>query len=204
MANKDAPLGLIPIRHMSGAPYNGAVRSYYINATYATDLFVGDPVVKVGGGSNTTVVNFPGVGDKGIGTLPEIQKATAGDGNAITGVIVSFAADPDSLETAYSRASTEGVAYVCDDPDIIFEIQADGAVPAASMGLNANLIFTNSGDVFSGRSGVELETPPAANASNQLLIISAVDRPDNDTTLTNPVVEVIINNHTMASPALGI
>ena len=206
MANVDTPFGLRPVRHRNGAPYNGAANPMYIASTYATALYIGDPVIKVAGGSNSANVKAPGAGAFNIGTLPSIEKATAGDGNRITGVIVGFAADPDGLETQYNPASTERVAYVCDDPDVIFEIQADGAIPAASIGLNAVLIYTHSGSTTTGLSGAELDTTsdaPAADASNQLLIMRAVNREDNDTTLTHAKVEVLINQHTENQGTVG-
>lgn len=205
MANIDSPFGLKPVRHRNGAPYNGAVTPYFIPSTYATALFVGDPVVKTGT-SNTAAVEVPGAGSFGIGTMPEINKTAAGDvdGNTkrITGVIVGFAALPGDLNKNYNPASTERVAFVADDPDLVFEIQADGAIPAASMGLNAVLIYTHSGSTTTGLSGAELDTTsdvPAADASNQLTIVSAVNRLDNDTTLTHAKVLVTINAHTEAT-----
>lgn len=206
MANADTPFGLRPIRHRNGAAYNGAVNPYYINSTYATALFIGDPVIKVAGGSNAASVNAAGAGFYEIGTLPEIEKATAGDGNRITGVIVGFSTLPDNLSLQYNAASTERVALVCDDPDVIFEIQADGAIPAASMGLNAVLIFTHSGSTVSGLSGVELDTTsdvPAADASNQLLILRGSNNPDNDVTLTHCKLEVMINQQTQNQGTVG-
>ena len=206
MANADTPFGLRPIRHRNGAPYNGSVNPMYIASTYATALFIGDPVIKVAGGSNAARVSAPGVGSFAIGTLPSIEAATVGDGNRITGVIVGFAADPTGLENKHNPASTERIAYVCDDPDVIFEIQADGAIPAASMGLNAVLIATHSGSTTTGLSGIELDTTsdaPAADASNQLLILRAVNREDNDTTLTHAKVEVLINQHTENQGTVG-
>lgn len=200
MANVDTPMGLRPLRHRNGAPFTSSTRPYYIPASYATALFIGDPVVKTGT-SNTAAVKVPGGGSFPIGTAPEINKATAGDGNRVTGVIVGFSADPDNLSRQYNPASTERIAYVVDDPDIVFEIQADGAVPAASMGLNAVFIYTHSGDTTTGRSGAELDTTsdaPAADASNQMLILRAVNREDNDTTLTHAKVEVMLINHTEA------
>jgi hypothetical protein len=116
-------------------------------------------------------------------------------------VIVGFTALPSDLNKNYNPASTERVAWVCDDPDIIFEIQADGAVAAASMGLNAVFIYTHSGSTSTGLSGVELDTTsdvPAADASNQMIIIRAANREDNDTTITHAKVEVLLNNHTEA------
>lgn len=206
MANSDTPFGLRPIRHKSGAPYNGAANPYYIASDYATALFIGDPVIKVAGGSNTAAVEVPGGGTFGIGTLPSIEKATAGDGNRITGVIVGFAPLPSNLEHKHNPASTARVAYVCDDPDIVFEIQADGAVAAASMGLNAVLIYTHSGSTYTGLSGVELDTTsdgPAADASNQLLILRASNREGNDTTSAWCKVEVLINQHTQSVGTVG-
>jgi hypothetical protein len=206
MANVDKPFGLKPVRYRNGAPYTGSVTPCYIEAGYATALYIGDPVIKVAGGSNTAEVNVPGAGKFGIGTLPSIEKATAGDGNRISGVIVGFAALPTDLNKNYNPASTARVAYVCMDPNVVFEIQADGAIPAASIGLNAVLIYTHGGSTTTGLSGVELDTTsdvPAADASNQLLILSAVNREDNDTTLTHAKVEVLINQHTESQGTVG-
>ncbi len=44
MANLDAPFGLKPVQHISGAPYNGATRRCRIDST-AGDLGVGDAVL---------------------------------------------------------------------------------------------------------------------------------------------------------------
>lgn len=204
MANNDAPFGLRPVRHKSGAPYNGAAKPYFIPSTYNTALYIGDPVVKTGT-SNTAAVKVPGAGEFGIGTMPEINKTAAGDVDdntkRITGVIVGFAALPSDLTKQYNPASTERVAFVADDPDLVFEIQADGAVPAASMGLNAVLIYTHAGSTATGLSGAELDTTstaPSADASNQLTIVGAVNRIDNDTTVTHAKVLVTINVHTEA------
>jgi hypothetical protein len=205
MANVDAPMGLRPIRYKSGAPYNGAFNPYIVLSTYGTALFIGDPVVKVAGGSNTAAVKVPGGGTFPIGTLPNIERTVVGDVDGvtkmITGVIVGFAPNPDNLSQKHNPASTERVVYVADDPNLEFEIQADGAIPAASMGLNAVLIATHSGSTTTGLSGMELDTTsdvPAADASNQLLIRRAVNREDNDTTITHAKVVVWINCHTEA------
>lgn len=206
MPNADTPFGLRPVKHRNGAAYNGAVNPYYIPASYATALFIGDPVVKTGT-ANTSDVEAAGVGKFPPGSCPEINKAAAGDGNPITGVIVGFAADPNGLENTYNPVSTERIALVCDDPDVVFEIQADGAISAAQVGLNAVLIYTHAGSVHTGRSGAELDTTsdaPAADASNQLTIQRVVNRDDNEAGSAFTKVEVKINNHTEAHGALGL
>lgn len=205
MANVDSPFGLVPIRHKSGAPYNGASRPYFISSGYATALFVGDPVVKVAGGSNTAAVKAPGAGTFAIGTLPSIEKAAAA--GPATGVIVAFAANPDNLTLKHNPASTERVAFVCDDPDVEFEIQADSAaaVTAADVGLNADLIYTHSGSTTTGLSGAELsQASLAITAGLALKILRVVNREDNAIGETHAKLEVSLNDHTQVAGAAGI
>ena len=204
MPNTDTPFGLRPIRHKSGAPYNGAVNPYIIPASDATAMFIGDPVIKTST-ANTVAHSAPGAGDFPIGTLPAITKATAGTTNRITGVIVGFAPDPDGLGRIFRPASTARIAYVCDDPDVVFEIQADGALAADQVGLNAVLVYTNAGDVNTGRSGAELSTgtAPATTVGFQLQIKRLVNRADNEVGEFTKA-EVVINTHTEVNASTGI
>jgi len=205
MANVDQPMGLKPIRHRNGAPYTGSGNPYIVLVGDTDAMYVGDCVVRAGSANAAQVRTPDGIFE--TGTLPSLNRATVGDGNAITGVVTSFGPDPDALGKGYRVARTQRLVYVCDDPDVIFEIQADGAIPAASVGLNAVLIDDASGSTVTNRSGTELDTSsdaPAADASNQLTILRAINREGEDTTLTNANVEVRINNHTEASGVVGI
>lgn len=205
MANSDTPFGLRAVGHPLGLS-KARIRPYYVPATYATALFPGDPVVKTGT-ANTTEVSAPGLGTVPVGTMPEVNKATAGDDNAITGVVVAVAANPDNLSRRYGAASTERVVFVNDDPMTEFEIQADGAIAATQVGLNAVLIYTNTGSTATGQSGAELDTTsdvPAVDASNQLTILGVVPRADNEAASAYTKVRVRINNHTEAHGAVGI
>lgn len=207
MANIDAAFGLRPIKRRNGATYHVAPTPYYIPSNYGTALFIGDPVIKTGE-SNTAEVTVPGGGTFAPGMLPIVAKATAGDGNALTGVIVGFSPIPTDLTKIHNPASTARVALVADDPDLIFQIQADGAIAAAQIGLNANLIFTNAGSATTGLSGVELDTSsdaPDTDASNQLTILRVADiEGRNELGSAWTVVEVRINQHTEAPGAIGI
>lgn len=199
MANADTPFGLRPVRYASGAPYNGAANPYYIPSSYGTALFIGDPVVLVGD-SNDDYVEAPGIGGFPEGTLSEINKASAGDDNPIVGVIVGFGANPSNLEQKHNPASTERIALIADDPDLIFEVQDDGggALAETNVGMNAVLIFTHSGSTYTGLSGAEMDggtsTAPAADASYQLLIRRLVNRADNELA-DNAKWEVMISRH---------
>ena len=45
MANTSSAFGLKPVRHLDGSPWNGNTVKCYISASYATALFIGDPVL---------------------------------------------------------------------------------------------------------------------------------------------------------------
>lgn len=193
MANSDTPFGLVPKSHSNGAPYNGAVRPYYLPSTYATATYVGDPVVITGTSNTAQYLDWK------PGSLPEINKATAAGGNYITGVIVGFELDRDNLTRQYNAASTERVAFVCDDPDVIFEIQEDGdttPLAATSVGLNADLIYTNTGDTASGISGAELDSTTANTTNTLQLKVHRIVQRDNNAIGAFAKWEVTINLHT--------
>ena len=201
MANADTPFGLRPVRYLTGAVYNGAVNPYWVENSSDNALFIGDAVIATGT-ANTAIVTVPGAGSFPPSTLPKILRITAGDTNRVTGVIVSFAADPVALENVHRLNSTERVAWVCDDPDVMFEIQGDSAqtIDATDVGNNADIIFTHSGSATTALSGMELDgSTITADASNQLIIMRAVNREDNDASLIHAKWLVMLSNHTMRS-----
>lgn len=175
MANANAPRGLVPKRYRNGSPFMGPLRKYYVNAGDATALFIGDPVV------------LSGTGDaKGV---PGCTRATAGTAGRITGVVCGIANDDslpssnDMLQMGYRPASTAGYVLVCDDPEVLFEIQEDsvgGNLANTSIGLNADLAV-GTGSTQTRQSGFMLDSSTAAvTATLQLRIIQLEQRPDNE------------------------
>jgi len=202
MANTNNPKGLVPIKNNGGEL---DVNYYYIPSSYATALFIGDPVVKTGTSNTANVV--AGQRQYPAGSLPEINKCTAGDDNPITGIVIGFLANFDDTSKNYNPASTEAIAVVADHPDQRFEIQeetAGTALAATSVGLNANVVFAESGSTTTGISGVELDTStPATTGTFQLKILRLVDRVDNAIG-QHAKWEVKINRHTDANAVVGI
>lgn len=197
MANADTPFGLKPVRHKGGAPYNGAASPYLIPSSDSNAMFVGDPVV-ITGTANTAQIKRVG-GDFQIGTLPTVAKATAGATNRITGVIVGFMPETRSSEV-YGVASTDRVALVADDPDLVFQAQADDALAVTGIGANANLVFTHSGNTITGISGVEVDSSTSAvGATLQVRVLRFVNDPENEANSAANKVEVAINLHTMTT-----
>jgi hypothetical protein len=175
MANKDAAFGFRPVRHLSG----GLIRrnEYTIAANYGTDIFHGQCVKAVTAGG--------------------IEAAAAG--NVILGVFGGcFFTDPTTSKPTFSNnypASTNAsdiVAFVYDDPRIVFEVQHDGTGTAAMNFAGFDLVGT-SGSSLSGRSTQELDTS-TAGTSGQFKQIGISKDPDNsDTSSANVNVYVIPN-----------
>lgn len=203
MANVNAPFGLRPIRYVSGEPYNGAINKYFVPSTYATSLFIGDPVIKTGTANTTALRGYQ------VGALAEINKATAGTTNRTTGVIVGWEPISGAESLIYGAASTTRIALVADDPNLLFWIQADSTttLDATTVGLNAVYTFSSSGSTVTGRSGVQMDggttTAPATTIGFQLQIVRAANLASNELG-ANQVWEVRINQHTETNNSTGI
>lgn len=192
MANTDTPFGLKPVRKLSGSPYNGGGRIYSTAAGDGTAIFVGDPVIRSG-----TSQTIDGV------VYSDVDQAATGD--VITGVVVAvLPSDRDSL--VYRAASTQRLLLVCDDPDMLFEIQevsGGTALTANDVGLNANFVV-GTGSTVTGKSGVELNNATeAATNTLDLHIVEFVNRPDNEIG-EHAKYLVRINRHQHANQVAGI
>lgn len=157
MANPNNPTGLTPVRYMSGAPYNGMYNVYSVPANDPTALGIGDPVLDLG--TSTTSARF--------GVTKDIKIAATTD--VITGVIVGFA--PDTRDsTPYRAASTLRYAYVCDDPNVLFEVQegtGGTALTANDLGLNISFAI-GSPSTVTGFSGTTIDN--GTEATSNLLV----------------------------------
>lgn len=169
MAQQDRPSGLSPVQYLNGAPWNGGGRVYCIPDTDDTNAYaIGDPVVLAGGADTNGV--------------PTITLATGGTGSLVLGPIVSGAgasiyggAYGVPAETPIVIPAVKSRNYyvlVCDDPNVIFQIQEENvgtALTAADVGANGNLVAgTNNGYL----SGWELDrTGVATGATLQLKLL---------------------------------
>lgn len=191
MTNANTAFGARPVRYSSGAPYNGACRTYYVPTGQATNMFIGDPVIIAGDGDADGV--------------PTITIATAGTTNRITGFIVGFRPSSTIIANGYRLASTAEYVLVADDPDLIWEMQEDavgGALAAVDISLNADLI-SGTGSATTHLSGWQLDTSTkATTAGLQMRIIGFVQRPDNAIG-ANAKVLVRINEPTEIGAAAG-
>ena len=95
------------------------------------------------------------------------------------GFVVGFAPNPDALGQIYRTASTLRTVYVCDDYNVLLEIQANGVVAEADIALNAD-ITVGTASTQTGLSGMELDISDKKTATAQLRIVGIVSRADNE------------------------
>lgn len=206
MANADRPMGLAPIRYLSGAPWNGGGRVYCIPSTDGTYAYApGDPVVLAGSADA-----------QGI---PTITLATAGAGNLVLGPIVSgagalsfggvYGVPADSPLVIPATKTRNYYVLVCDDPNVIFEIQevsGGTAFTAAEVGLNADLVAgTNNGYV----SGWEVNNSGEGTGATIQLKLLGLARggkwgPGDNAFGEHAKWEVLINHHQYRAGVAGV
>lgn len=175
MANPNTPYGLRPYSYQSGAPYNGAVRTYYVPVGNGTALYVGDPVILVTNSSDGNGVQTVGIASA-ASTNPILGAYLGRSNNAGRATIPVL-----QSASVYLPASTAAYVYVCDDPDLLYAIQEDGAGGAMVSGVsgqNASLI-AGSGSTVSGQSGWMLDSSTVTTSSLQMRIIQALQEVDN-------------------------
>lgn len=201
MANTSRINGFKPVKHLTGAPYNGQANIYEVPAGEAVPVFVGD-LVKLSDSAGTS--GLPAV-ESLVGASSQV---TSG---AIVGAVVgiintkmdpldgSMTAGSISLDTpVYRPASTKQYVLVADSPDLIFEAEADAAVPAASVGLNVGVgASAHTTPLLTGASPMYVysTTAPATTSTLPLQIVGVVKRADNEMNAAYNKIQVRINTH---------
>lgn len=186
MANRDAPTGLSPAYHLAG----GVIRAqeYKIASGYATAMFKGDLVKVIAGKRLNT-------GNSALG--PFVGVFNGCRFRNARGEYVFSDYWPAGQTTLNSE---DAVAFVFDDPNIVYEIQADGNLTSANVGKQADIEYIV-GSVTTGVSKTELKSSNIGIGDN-LHILELVDRPDNAFG-TNAKVHVIINEHAYANAGVA-
>ena len=196
MANSNAPTGLTPRRYRNGSPWMGACRTYYVPATDATAIGIGDPVILAGDGDAAGV--------------PAVTLATAGATNRITGVCVGLRPGGNStlIPPRLRAASTAEYILVADDPDLLFEVQEDsagGALAATNISQNADLV-AGTASTTTGQSAWQLDSSTAGTgATLQMRIVGLQQRADNVIGANAKwLVSINLPTETGAAGALGV
>lgn len=163
-----APYGARPVGLIGGRSFVGSTRMFKIASAYAANIFNGQ-FVKLNGSTgvveaDTSTTAFPTTGVVGIFVGCSYTDATFGK------VFRQY--------WASGTVAADAVAYVVDDPDVVMQMQADGAVTQAMLGANIDL-NASAGSTATGNSQTSLRVAGVAvTASLPLRIIGFVEGPD--------------------------
>ena len=185
MANQLEKFGLRPYRKLDGTPLVGAQNRYKIAPGDSTAIFQGDLVRPL--------------------TTGFVTRAAGNTSYAVVGVFNGcFYNDPTSGKPTFrnsypgSITPTQGdiTAFVVDDPDAVFLMNADEAFAQADLFRNYSL-STATGNTTTGISEVMLDV--SVSGTTGTFAVQAIDisqDPENDDLSTsNANILVRINNH---------
>jgi len=174
-----APFGLRPAYHPTGLE---RAKAYTIASAYATAIFKGDPVILNTNGTitiGTAAADILGVFD-GVEYIDATGKPTYSNFWPAAQAVFS-----GSVPTA----------YVWDDPDIVYDVQANGSVAQTAIGDQADVVM-GAGSTQTGLSTTALNSTLAgAGVQAQLRIVGFNLDPGNSVGDTYTVVQVKIARH---------
>lgn len=145
MSATNAPFGFRPIKHPSGiirpTAYKGGIAS-----AYASNIFKGGAVILT---TNGVIQAATASNADMLGIFAGVEYTPAGG----RPVVSPYWPSGTTLETG-----SKMVAYVWDDPEIIFEAQADGSLAQTAVGDQANITggTYNTGSTATGISNCTL------------------------------------------------
>ena len=156
MATTAAPYGLKPVKRADGMAYAGATSQYLIDpAGEGTNLFYGQ-VVHIGADGYIALSTATGA-DGTTNALPTGTALTGSLGVFVGCEYVNDQGQPTFAQYYPSGTSNGGAirAYVVDDPNVLFQVQADGPMDQSDIGANtffAAAQSTSTGNTATGNS----------------------------------------------------
>ena len=189
MANQDAPFGFRQVGGLGSRPTSEGTSKYLIESGFADSIYAGD-VVEAGTGTSEggTTINYGYVGN---------APATSSVRNV--GVFNGcFYTDPTTSKPTFKNywpasVAAEAEAFVYDNPDDLFEVQATGILVRATVSRACDMAYT-AGSTVNGRSKEELGITPGANLSFRVIRISG-DPANSDISAVNANWIVKFNEH---------
>ena len=198
MATTATPYGLKAVNHIGGTPYAGSTRLFPIASGYGTNIYNGSVVQIVAAGTIEIVTDLGNNADQ----FPA----------GVIGVFVGVTYTDPNLGTVVFRnnfptgtVADDIQAYVIDDPDVVFQAQADGAVTQADLGQNTNFAAvqsTTTGDTTNGNSNTAVSSTTATTSTIAFRIVDFVDGPKS--TVGDAFTDLLIKfngiNHSYNNP----
>lgn len=188
MALTAAPYGLRPVRLLSGAPCSGQTNLYRIESGEADVMYFGQPVQYASG----YIVNCSD-GELSTTTTPD----------EYIGVFMGCSyTDPNTGYKVWKQyypgsvTASDIEAYICDDPNVVFQVQASATAfdAKAAIGTCYALNGVTAGSTVTGNSSIALDTDgtPAAGATMPFKVVGLAGLPDNINAATGQYTDVLV------------
>ena len=192
MSATNAPFGLRPAFHPSGLDRAQALAGG-IPSAYNTDILKGQAVLYVAGSGTIEPVNA--TGDALSGAFAGVEWTDTTGRRRVSNYWPA--------NTAYQTGSC--VAYFYNDPNIVYEIQADGSVAQTSIGLDANLSNFAAGPNVTGLSQATLSASIlSTGVQGQVQILDLAPYVDNAWGDNFTIVRVQVARRQIAAVVPGI
>ena len=167
----DGPYGLRPVKMLNGSAYAGATRLYRIASGYATNIFYGDVVKLVTGGT--------------------VERDAADAAMTPIGVFLGCSfTDPGTSQPTFkqywpaSTVASDAVAYVCDDTNVLFKVAVISSAATTTPIVIADLAITdiganvqmvdNTGSTVTGNSKIAVDDTSATTNTFPLRVVDVV------------------------------
>jgi len=187
-----APFGLRPAFHPSGLDRAQALANG-IPSAYSSDILKGQAVLYVAGAGVIEPVNA--TSDSLSGAFAGVEWTDTTGRRRVSNYWPA--------NTAYQTGSC--VAYFYNDPNIVYEIQADGSVAQTAIGADANLSNFAAGSNVTGLSQATMvATPLSSGTQGQVQILDLAPYPDNAWGDNFTIVRVQIAKRQIAAVVPGI
>ena len=216
--NPNKPSGLTPVKYLNGAKWTGGGNMYAILSSDGNAYSQGDLVTLTGTGDGSGIpgITLATAGAAAVGVILAVGRGAgptglAGIGAGGGGPYI----DPNNLSLVQAPAAKTSNYYalVCDDPNVIFEIQEGGSgtnLTQTAIGSNANIVYAAPATGVAV-SGTQLDNGSLATTSTlNLKIWSLAQRADNHFS-TSPATGgagqkwwVLINNHLFRAGITGV
>ena len=166
MSATSAPFGLRPAYHPSGLDRAQGLANI-IESGYAANILKGQ-AVKLTAAAGYVVV--AAAGDPLYGVFDGVEWTDTTGRRRVSNYWPTG--------TAYQTGSL--IAYIWTDPQVVYEIQATGAIPQTAIGQEYDISNATAGSTTTGLSQCTMDTTAAAaNASKQLRVIDLAPYPGN-------------------------
>lgn len=171
MSATATPYGFKPVNEIGGLPYAGSTRQIKIASGYASNIYYGQVVSIVAAGTIQVVVT------NGDNSTP----FPAGTIGVFVGCTYT---NPSTKQLTFAQywptgtVASDAMAYVVDDYNTLFQVQADGSLAQATLGSNAILAAvqsTSTGSTTTGNSNTALSASVATTSGYAFRIVDFVE-----------------------------